>query len=31
MSYVTRDCIKNPLVNVIPSEIDNEHLKTILK
>ncbi len=31
MSYVTRDCIKNQLVNLIPSEIDNEHLKTILK
>ena len=29
MTFIIRDCIKNPLINIIPSELDIEYLKNM--
>lgn len=31
MSYIIRDCLKHPLINIKPSELDIEHLKNMRK
>ena len=31
MSYIIRDCLKDPLINIKPSELDIEHLKNMRK